>query len=221
MARLHKDWGKGNTSLGGMFTNTHRAIDDPDLAFLPSQAMTGGLDFARYLGNRAWVIDARGSFSHVSGEAGAIQAIQENPVHYYQRPDAGHLGVDPLATSLSGHGGRVRFGRTERGRVRFSEQVGWISPGLELNDLGYLQRADLLRNSLRLGWEQSEPRGPFRSYSALPLARRRLGLRPHEDVGDDGARAVGHVPQQVDGERRAALRPTRPSTRACCAAAPP
>ena len=36
VARVQKDWGKGNTILGGMLTSTHRAISDPALAFLPT-----------------------------------------------------------------------------------------------------------------------------------------------------------------------------------------
>ena len=35
--RVHKDWNKGNTSLGGMVTSTRRWIDDPALAFLPEK----------------------------------------------------------------------------------------------------------------------------------------------------------------------------------------
>jgi hypothetical protein len=182
VARVHKDWDKGNTSLGGMLTNTQRSIDDPALAFLPSRATTGGVDFVRYFGDRGWLLDARGTFSQVGGEAAAIRALQTSPVHYYQRPDAAHLALDPLATTLSGHGGRLRFGRTERGRVRFTEEFSWISPGLELNDLGYLQQADQLHHNASLRWAQTQPVGPFRSYSAA-LSR--------EDTWDYGRTKTG------------------------------
>ena len=94
-ARLHKDWDKGNTSLGGMLTSTHRWVGDSALAFLPTQATTGGIDFTRYFANRSWVLEANGVVSHVTGDPAAILALQTNAVHYYQRPDAGHLGVDP------------------------------------------------------------------------------------------------------------------------------
>jgi len=165
VGRLQKDWDKGNTSIGGMVTSTHRWISDSGLAFLPTQATTGGLNFTRYFANRAWVLDASGFFSRMSGDPQAIQALQTNPVHYYQRPDASHLGVDPNATSLFGHGGSIRFGRSEQGRLRLNEQFLWYSPGLDFNDLGYLRQADDYSNGIHLGWNESVPRGIFRTYS--------------------------------------------------------
>jgi hypothetical protein len=170
VARLHKDWGKGNTSLGAMLTETHRWTSGPALAFLPTNALTGGIDFVRYFANRAWTLEARGVFSQVSGEREAIHALQTNPVHYYQRPGATHLGVDTNATSLFGHGGSLLFGRSGEGRLRLTDHFHWYSPGLELNDVGYLKQADVLANQFFFGWEEPSPRGIFRSYS-FQLAR--------------------------------------------------
>jgi hypothetical protein len=170
VGRLHKDWDKGNTSLGGMVTSTHRWVDDSSLSFLPTQATTGGLDFARYFANRSWVLEANGVVSHVTGDPAALLALQTNAVHYYQRPDASHLGVDPGRTSLSGHGGFVRFGRSENSRLRLLDHFHWYSPGLDLNDVGYLRQADLIANQVFLGWSEPTPKGIFRSYS-VQLAR--------------------------------------------------
>jgi hypothetical protein len=170
VARVHKDWGKGNTSLGGMVTATHRFTDDPALAFLPTRALTGGVDFTRYFADRSWVLEASGVLSRVSGEPEAILGLQTNAVHYFQRPDADYLGVDPRATSLSGHGGSLLFGRSGKGRLRLTDHFHWYSPGLELNDVGYLRQADVLANQMFLGWSEPSPRGPFRNYS-FQLAR--------------------------------------------------
>jgi hypothetical protein len=166
VARVHKDWDKGNTSLGGMLTETHRFISDPELAFLPTNAYTSGIDFIRYFADRSWLLDASGVFSQVTGGQEAIRALQTNPVHYYQRPDASHLGVDEGATSLSGHGGSVRFGRSGTSRLSLTDHFHWYSPGLELNDLGYLRQADIIANQIFLGWSETEPKGIFRTYSA-------------------------------------------------------
>ncbi len=171
VARLHKDWNKGNTSLGGMVTSTHRWADDAAItSFLPTQATTGGIDFTRHFADRQWVLEASGVASHLKGDPAAILALQRNAVHYYQRPDAGHLGVDPNATSLSGHGGSLRFGREETSRLRLLDEFNWYSPGLDLNDVGYLRQADLMANRLSLGWSEPTPRGVFRSY-AIEFAR--------------------------------------------------
>jgi hypothetical protein len=164
VARLHKDWDKGNTSVGGMATSTHRWISDAGLAFLPAQAATGGLDFTRYFANRSWLLQASALFSRLSGDREAIRTIQTNGVHYYQRPDASHLEVDDAATSLLGHGGSVRFGRSDQGRLRLTEHFRWYSPGLDFNDVGYLRQADLVSNQILLGWYESVPHGAFRTY---------------------------------------------------------
>ena len=163
--RVQKDWNKGNTILGGMITSTHRSISDPSLAFLPSQAWSGGADFIQYFDDRFWVLDAKVVGSRVEGDREAIQALQTSPVHYYQRPDATHLGVDESATSLAGHGGSVRFGTSGKGRFRATSHFHWYSPGLELNDVGYLRQADVKANQVFLGWAESRPKGIFREYS--------------------------------------------------------
>ena len=83
----------------------------------------------------------------------------------YQRPDATHLGVDANAGSLSGHGGSVRFGRSGKGRFGIAEQFLWYSPGLDLNDVGYLRQADLRSNQVLLSWSEPKPKGVLREYS--------------------------------------------------------
>ena len=165
VGRIQKDWDKGNTSLGGMVTETHRSISDPQLDFLPTNALTGGVDFVQYYANRSWVLDAMAVMSQLNGDRQAITTLQTNAVHYYQRPDASHLGVDENATSLSGHGGSVRFGRSDSSRLRLTNHFHWYSPGLDLNDLGYLRQADLIANQVFLGWAETEPRRSFRTYS--------------------------------------------------------
>ncbi|RPJ56735.1 MAG: hydrolase [Acidobacteria bacterium] len=161
---IGKDWDKGNTSLGGMFTSTHRWISDPELGFLPTDALTGGVDFARYFENRTYVLQGKTVFSQVTGSRQAISDLQTNAVHYYQRPDAAHLKLNPNATSLAGHGGQLLFGKTEKGRWRFSNTFEWRSPGLDLNDIGYLRQADSANNQVAVGYRESAPKSIFRSF---------------------------------------------------------
>ncbi len=219
VARLHKDWDKGNTSLGAMLTETHRWIDDPALAFLPTNALTAGIDFVRYFANRAWMLEARGVVSQVSGEPEAIHALQTNPVHYYQRPGATHLGVDTNATSLFGHGGSLLFGRSGEGRLRLSDHFHWYSPGLELNDLGYLKQADVLANQFFLGWEEPTPRGS--SAATRPSSRARTS---GTSAGCRRTRRRASRPparSRTSGRPTAASPSTRSSTPARCEAARP
>jgi hypothetical protein len=164
VARVHKDWGKGQTSLGAMFTSTHRWISDEALKFLPTQATTGGIDFVRFTGNREWMVALSGAASHVTGDASAISELQTRSVHYFQRPGASHLELDRTRTSMSGHGGLFQVGRSESGRFRLGNRLRWFSPGFDINDLGYLRQADLIANEMAIGWAEPKPRGIFRSY---------------------------------------------------------
>ena len=170
IGRVHKDWGQGRSSVGGMLTSSHRWIRDASLAFLPTQATTGGIDVTRYFANRAWVIEASGAFSRVTGDPAAILALQRNAVHYYQRDGASHLGVDWRRTSLAGHGGSVRVGRSDTGRLRLVDRFRWYSPGFDLNDAGYLRQADVKVNQASVGWSEPSPKGIFRQY-ALEVSR--------------------------------------------------
>ena len=163
-ARVQKDWNKGNTIVGGMFTSTDRAIGDSGLTMLPQHAITAGVDVVRFFSNRSYVVEGKTTFSRVAGDRAGIASLQYNPVHYFQRSDATHLSVDPTATSLAGHGGTMRVARYGNSKWRASNTLRWVSPGLELNDIGYLRQADFIRDETVLGFEQTEPRGAIRSY---------------------------------------------------------
>ncbi len=163
-ARVQKDWDKGNTILGGIFTSTDRAIGQSGITVLPRHALTAGVDLVRFFSNRSYVLEGKTTISRVTGDREAIAALQYNPVHYFQRPDATHLGVDPAATSLTGNGGTMRVARYGNSKWRASNTLRWVSPGLELNDIGYLRQADFIRDETGVGFEQTEPRGALRTY---------------------------------------------------------
>jgi hypothetical protein len=59
----------------------------------------------------------------------------------------------------------VRFGRSNTSRLRLLDHFHWYSPGLDLNDVGYLRQADVIANQVFLGWSETTPKGIFRSYS--------------------------------------------------------
>ena len=112
------------------------------------------------------MLEASAVASRVTGDPRAIQRAADERGSLL--PAAGRLAtsdVDPLASSLSGHGGFLHLGRTDKGRLRLSNRFNWYSPGLELNDLGYLRQADVLANRAVVGWSEPSPKGPLRSYS--------------------------------------------------------
>jgi hypothetical protein len=192
VGRVQKDWDQGNTILGGLVTSTHRWLPGDDaLRRLPTDATTAAIDATRYIAGRSYVVEGKLFFSRIAGDAVAMRGLQTNPVHYFQRPDADHLGVDDGATSLRGHGGTLRVARYGNSKWSWSESLRWMSPGLELNDVGYLRQADLVLNEVELGFTETEPRGPFRSYHVGASREDRWDFGGLKTAGSTGLEASG------------------------------
>lgn len=165
LVRLQKDYNKGNTIIGGMFTATNRDLDDTGLDFLHKAAYTGGFDISHTWQDKTYYINIKTVFSHVVGSKEAILETQESSRRYFQRPDATHLSLDPNRTSLNGHGGTLSLGRGGQGHLRFSLGVTWRSPGLELNDMGYLRQADRVMQWVWVGYRTWKPFFIFNSIN--------------------------------------------------------
>ena len=171
VGRLHKDWGKGHTSLGGMVTSTHRWVNDPALAFLPAQATTAGLDFTRYFANRSWVLEANGVLSHVTRRPGRPSwPSRGTRSTTTSGPTRATWASTPDGPPSPATGALPASGAPTTGRLRLTDHFHFYSPGLELNDAGYLRQADLVANQMFLGWSEPKPKGAFRSY-AVQLSR--------------------------------------------------
>jgi len=160
--RLQKDYNKGNTIIGTMLTATNRSINNQELDFLHRAAYTGGIDFYHSWKKRTYFLSANAVFSHVRGSTEALLKTQESPLRYFQRPDAEHVSLDPNRTSLSGHGGTVTLGKLGSGHFQYVGGVTWRSPGLELNDMGFLHGADKIMQFIWTGYRIWKPFSIFR-----------------------------------------------------------
>ncbi len=162
VTRLQKDFNSGASALGGMFTATHRNLSDaPQLNFLPQAAYSGGLDFRHQWHKRTYYLDALGVVSNIRGSQEAINEAQTSSLRYYQRPDADYLTLDSTRTSLSGHGGNLSIGRGGNSPLRMQLATTWRSPGLELNDVGFLRQADRIMQSFWAGYRITKPTSIF------------------------------------------------------------
>jgi len=157
-----KEFNKGNTILGGMVTSTRRFTDEEYLDFLHSSALSGGLDFQQYFADRAYNISLSVYGSKVNGSEEALIRTQRSSVHYFQRPDADYLTLDSTLTSLSGYGANLSFNKAS-GRFNFGGFLTLNSPGLELNDLGFLSNTDEALQVLWASYSFNEPFSIFRS----------------------------------------------------------
>src|SRR5438093_6162404 len=87
---------------------------------------------------------------------------QQSSTHYYQRPDV--LRFDSTRTSLSGDAEGLQFGKVGGNHLLFQTNVERRSPGFEINDLGYLQRADQLAWSTWAGYFDRHTRAFYNRF---------------------------------------------------------
>ncbi len=113
--------------------------------------------------SRTWVLSGWAGATNVTGSRARITSLQQAPTHYFQRPDARYLGVDTSATSLTGGGVRLWLNK-QNGRLLSNSAFGFMSPGFDVNDMGFMSRADVINGHLGLGWQWNEPKG-WRQYA--------------------------------------------------------
>lgn len=162
VVRLQQDLRGGNSGVGLMLTNTARQTDEWTRDVLRDNAWTGGLDARhRFAGNR-WQFTGQLSGSRVGGTAQAIALTQRSNVHLYQRPDASHLRYDSTRTSLMGWYAAASMDKQGGGMTRSSTNVWYMTPGYEINDLGFRTRSDEMGASTWVGLMPVKPVGMFR-----------------------------------------------------------
>lgn len=165
VGRLRKDLRGGQSVIGGMLTSTRRDLSDSVLAgLLRRDAEFGGLDFQHAWARRAWVASGFIAGSRIAGMPGVIRAAQTSSARYYQRPDAEYLAVDTATSSLTGAMGELAVAKVGGGRWIGSASFRQTSPGFELNDAGFLSRADARAFSTFVRYGVDEPTRFTRNY---------------------------------------------------------
>jgi hypothetical protein len=139
--RLRQDLRSGETSVGGIVTAVNRDNDSWTSAYLRRSAYVGAADFRHRFPGGQYEISGSLDVSRVAGSAPAIAATQRDAVHYYQRPDAA-LPFDTTRTSLAGDAEELLFSKVGGAHLLAQTSYQRRSAGFEINDLGYLQRAD-------------------------------------------------------------------------------
>jgi hypothetical protein len=167
VTRLQKDIHSGNTIIGGILTGVNREKGLNDM--LHRNAYSGGLDFVQFWKSRTWYIRSNVIFSHVQGSREAILNTQTAFEHLFQRNGAPEVTVDSNRTALSGMGGTIRFGKIggplgKKGEIfKFETGVTLRSPGLELNDIGFMLTANEINHFTWAGLQYQKPFSIFRS----------------------------------------------------------
>jgi hypothetical protein len=139
--RATQDFRKGNSAVGAIVTAVNRRLDQWSSPYLASNAYVGGLDFRHKFFNNNYEISGSLDQSRVQGSASTLLSTQTNGVHNFQRPDAS-LPLDSNRTVLRGDAEEFKFGKFGGQHLMFESAYQRRSPGFEINDLGFLRRAD-------------------------------------------------------------------------------
>ncbi len=141
VASLQQDLRGGQTGIGAMVTSVRRSLDEHTTGLLRESATTAGINARHRFFNRQYEVAAYIAGSRIDGSDSAIALAQTNGVHRYQRPDD-DLEYDPTRTRLNGDAQRISISKFGGGSTRFQTVYQRFSPGFEINDLGFLARAD-------------------------------------------------------------------------------
>lgn len=137
--RINREF-DNRSRVGVMATALKRQLPD-ELMMLPDTAVTGGVDADIRVGSQ-YSLQGFFAASRVSGTTDAISRLQRSTVHSYQRPDADHVEFDPTATTMTGHTGQLTFNKIAGVKTRFNTYLSYKSTGFDINDVGFMQRAD-------------------------------------------------------------------------------
>ncbi len=162
-----QEYDDGRRGLGFMATSVVRDLPPGSLeAALTRQAFALGFDGWSFLDrDKTWALAGWAGGTLVTGSSASMTRLQLSSLHYFQRPDAPYVSVDPEAASLSGWAGRL-FLNKQKGNFVFNAALGAISPGFEANDLGYHTRGDVWNGHVEAGYQSLHPGRLFRRWIA-------------------------------------------------------
>ncbi len=161
--RIQKEFNEGRNGIGGISTATFRGFRDDRLRDeLNKNAFSLGLDGWTFFDeSKTWVLAGWAGLSHLNGNKQRITALQQDSRHYFQRPDVSHVTVDSNKTSLTGYAGRFHINK-QKGNLFVNTAFGFVTPAFDVNDLGFMWRADKLNWHAGAGYEWTDPTKIYR-----------------------------------------------------------
>ncbi|MCA9736555.1 MAG: DUF5916 domain-containing protein [Gemmatimonadota bacterium] len=167
VVRLRQDFNEGASTIGGIVTGMHRELPgDGSFDFLTSNAFNIGLDWEHQWSDRTWAFFGYVAGSYVEGDSTAVLRIQRSSNHFFQRPDADRLSIDSTLTSLAGVDWRMTLAKRRGRHWTGSIWAAQVTPGFEVNDLGFSGRQEVLDGGVRVSYQEIQPGSWYRSYEA-------------------------------------------------------
>ena len=185
-ARVRRDIRQGRGSFGVIATSVHRDLTSAALrSRLRSSAYAFGVDSRIEARSLKWRLNGNLSASSVNGDVGAISRTQRSSARYMDRPDATHMEFDPSARSLGGLYGRLDLAK-QTGTWQGNLGVTGITPGYEVNDLGFQGAADRVEVTSDFGYRQPTVGNHFRTLNITGSATHTLNFGGEAVVSDLG-----------------------------------
>ncbi len=152
---LKKPVNGGNTVLGGVITSLKRNTDKKYHKELVNTSLAGLFDLQQFWRDRKYFLKLKTGFSHLQGTKEAILEVQTSHPHDFQRDNFSTASVDSGRTSLTGYNGLFQIGKNIVGKDvwKYDLLINWISPGYDVNEMGYLNRTDFIHEELNLGYD--------------------------------------------------------------------
>ncbi|MES2178092.1 MAG: DUF5916 domain-containing protein [Gemmatimonadota bacterium] len=159
--RAQQDLRGGEAGVSVIATAVNRSLDDLTSPYMHRSAYATGATARNRFGGGRYEVAAQFAGSYVEGTQAMMLRTQQSSVHYFQQP-GDDARVDSTMTSLSGHAEQLKFGKYGGGITRFETSLVRQSSGFEVNDIGFLRRADLLDWSTWAALSFREARGIYR-----------------------------------------------------------
>ena len=164
--RLRQDFNGGASTIGVLASALRRNLPgDGSFDFLPRTALNAGIDWEHQWRDRTWALFGYVAASDERGDSTAMLRLQRASNHFFQRPDARQLHVDSSATRMVGMDWRVTLEKRRGDHWTGSAWVAEVTPGFEVNDVGFSTRQEVLDGGARINYREIKPGRLFRSYN--------------------------------------------------------
>ena len=143
VTRIRQDLNEGEAQVGGFISSVNRNFSGSYLEnYLNESAYQVGVDGQYFWSGRNWGASGVFAVSQVNGTSNSILQTQRSSARFYNRIDSDNLSIDSSKTSLDGYFGEFSIGKYSGSGLRYSFTYSEMSPGYEINDIGFQERAD-------------------------------------------------------------------------------
>jgi hypothetical protein len=190
--RAQKEFNQGRQGLGFITTSVLRNLRDDLKDSLNSNAFSFALDGWTFLDkDKTWVVSGWFGATQVTGSKERIRDLQHSYPHYFQRPDADHVELDPNATSMNGWAGRLTLNK-QKGNFMFNAAIGAISPGFDSRDMGFQWDGDVINGHIMVGYRSFKPGKLFRYWRTLLFTQRNYDFGGRK-IGEQRLIFIGNI----------------------------